>query len=329
MDFVWTSCSLHAMLCPQCCAPASAWAGHAPPPAAAGKYHGAGGPMRVENPRYTNAQLHGAFFQAAQQMGLQQNPDFNNWDADQVRAAMLPCWHPDICVFLMCFGGEKGLGVGWVWGGPSGGPSQADGPGAGCREDSEGGSVVLCCRAKYMRPVLPAGQPCQAAIAARAHLVAAWLGASARWRSCGAPQPASLLAARAALVCLVRERMRPTVPPLPPTHPPTHPTPYTHPTPPPTAHPVPQAGFGTYQVMQEKGTRADMYRQYLKPALGRSNLQVGGTMVAGGSWRAGVGMPAGRPAATEWLPPVEVAAPKIRTMRAPPFRCRSRTCRRC
>lgn len=42
--------------------------------------------MRVENPRYTNPQLHGAFFQAAQQMGLAQNPDFNNWDADQVRA---------------------------------------------------------------------------------------------------------------------------------------------------------------------------------------------------------------------------------------------------
>ena len=37
-----------------------------------------------------------------------------------------------------------------------------------------------------------------------------------------------------------------------------------------------QAGFGTFQVMQEKGTRADMYRQYLKPALGRDNLQVGG-----------------------------------------------------
>ncbi|KAL4424367.1 hypothetical protein ABPG75_001668 [Micractinium tetrahymenae] len=49
----------------------------------AGKYHGAGGPMRVENPRYTNPQLHGAFFQAAQQMGLSPNPDFNNWDADQ------------------------------------------------------------------------------------------------------------------------------------------------------------------------------------------------------------------------------------------------------
>lgn len=35
-----------------------------------------------------------------------------------------------------------------------------------------------------------------------------------------------------------------------------------------------QAGFGTFQVTQDKGTRADMYRQYLKPAMGRSNLQV-------------------------------------------------------
>ena len=34
-----------------------------------------------------------------------------------------------------------------------------------------------------------------------------------------------------------------------------------------------QAGFGTFQVTQEKGTRADMYRQYLKPAMGRDNLQ--------------------------------------------------------
>lgn len=37
-----------------------------------------------------------------------------------------------------------------------------------------------------------------------------------------------------------------------------------------------QGGYGTFQVMQDRGTRADMYRQYLKPALGRDNLQVGG-----------------------------------------------------
>lgn len=35
-----------------------------------------------------------------------------------------------------------------------------------------------------------------------------------------------------------------------------------------------QGGYGTFQVMQDKGTRADMYRQYLKPAMGRPNLQV-------------------------------------------------------
>lgn len=37
-----------------------------------------------------------------------------------------------------------------------------------------------------------------------------------------------------------------------------------------------QGGYGTFQVMQDKGTRADMYRQYLKPALGRPNLQASG-----------------------------------------------------
>lgn len=42
-----------------------------------------------------------------------------------------------------------------------------------------------------------------------------------------------------------------------------------------TALLVLQGGYGTFQVMQDKGTRADMYRQYLKPAMGRPNLQVG------------------------------------------------------
>lgn len=58
-------------------------------------------------------------------------------------------------------------------------------------------------------------------------------------------------------------------------------------------HPAPcpsllhlQGGFGTFQVMQEQGTRADMYRQYLKPALGRDNLQV---RAAGGTQRARAG----------------------------------------
>lgn len=35
-----------------------------------------------------------------------------------------------------------------------------------------------------------------------------------------------------------------------------------------------QAGAGDFQVMQEKGTRADAYRQYLAPVLKRPNLQV-------------------------------------------------------
>jgi len=36
----------------------------------------------------------------------------------------------------------------------------------------------------------------------------------------------------------------------------------------------PQEGHGVFQVTQDKGRRADGYRQYLKPALGRPNLQV-------------------------------------------------------
>lgn len=35
-----------------------------------------------------------------------------------------------------------------------------------------------------------------------------------------------------------------------------------------------QEGYGVFQVMQDKGRRADTYRQYLKPALKRPNLQV-------------------------------------------------------
>lgn len=35
-----------------------------------------------------------------------------------------------------------------------------------------------------------------------------------------------------------------------------------------------QEGFGEFQVTQQKGERADMFRQYLKPVLDRSNLQV-------------------------------------------------------
>ena len=35
-----------------------------------------------------------------------------------------------------------------------------------------------------------------------------------------------------------------------------------------------QDGYGEFQVTQQNGVRADMYRQYLKPVLDRQNLQV-------------------------------------------------------
>lgn len=41
--------------------------------------------MRVENPRYTNKQLHTAFFKAAEEVGLTPNSDFNDWSHDHVR----------------------------------------------------------------------------------------------------------------------------------------------------------------------------------------------------------------------------------------------------
>lgn len=34
-----------------------------------------------------------------------------------------------------------------------------------------------------------------------------------------------------------------------------------------------QEGYGQFQVTQEKGQRADMFRQYLQPVMDRSNLQ--------------------------------------------------------
>lgn len=36
----------------------------------------------------------------------------------------------------------------------------------------------------------------------------------------------------------------------------------------------PQAGYGEFQVTQKRGERADMYRQYLEPIMGRPNLKV-------------------------------------------------------
>lgn len=58
-----------------------------PCPAAAGPYHGKGGPQIVENPRYTNPKLHSAFFEATKQAGIAANPDFNDWSREQVRRA--------------------------------------------------------------------------------------------------------------------------------------------------------------------------------------------------------------------------------------------------
>lgn len=53
-----------------------------PPPAGSRPYHGAGGIMKVEQPRYENI-LHEEFFRAAAGMGLKANSDFNAWDRPQ------------------------------------------------------------------------------------------------------------------------------------------------------------------------------------------------------------------------------------------------------
>ena len=52
--------------------------------------HGVGGTMHVESPRYHN-KLHDVFFEAAQQYGLEANPDFNDWSHSQVGAMSLNC----------------------------------------------------------------------------------------------------------------------------------------------------------------------------------------------------------------------------------------------
>ena len=48
--------------------------------------------MRVENPRYTNP-LHDLFFEAAQQAGIPENDNFNDWGQSQVAAcsSLLAC----------------------------------------------------------------------------------------------------------------------------------------------------------------------------------------------------------------------------------------------
>lgn len=45
-------------------------------------FHGTGGVMRVENPRYTNP-LHDVFFKTAANAGISQNNDFNDWSKPQ------------------------------------------------------------------------------------------------------------------------------------------------------------------------------------------------------------------------------------------------------
>ena len=155
--------------------------------------------MKVENPRYDN-KLHATFFAAAAAVGLAPNPDFNDWDRDQVSGFR----------------------------GPGGGVSAMFGTAA-----------AGCCG-------LGGAPRCGAA---------AWRGGGTCAR---APSLPALLSAEP----------QPLMPhlsycPLPPPSPP--------PLPPPPRH---QAGFGEFQVTQDRGERADMYRQYLAPALARPNLQV-------------------------------------------------------
>lgn len=47
-------------------------------------YHGVGGTMNVERPRY-DTPMHEEFFRACANAGMQANPDFNNWARPQVR----------------------------------------------------------------------------------------------------------------------------------------------------------------------------------------------------------------------------------------------------
>ena len=56
-------------------------------PGAKDGVHGVGGPMHVESPRYQNP-MHSEFFKAAAEIGIPQNPNFNDWGHSQVRASI-------------------------------------------------------------------------------------------------------------------------------------------------------------------------------------------------------------------------------------------------
>ena len=60
----------------------TSWAVFDAPAGPGGPYHGVGGVMNVERPRYENP-MHEEFFKACENAGLPANPDFNNWDRPQ------------------------------------------------------------------------------------------------------------------------------------------------------------------------------------------------------------------------------------------------------
>ena len=61
-----------------------------------GAFHGKGGTMNVENPRYEN-RLHDVFFKAAEEAGLAHNTDFNDWSHPQVRSPLIKTSHRYRC----------------------------------------------------------------------------------------------------------------------------------------------------------------------------------------------------------------------------------------
>jgi choline dehydrogenase-like flavoprotein len=56
-------------------------------------YHGTGGTMCTERPRYENP-LHEEFFRSCKEVGLPANPDFNDWSRPQVRCITVHCSKP-------------------------------------------------------------------------------------------------------------------------------------------------------------------------------------------------------------------------------------------